>query len=148
MKIIINGCFDLLHKGHVRLINTALKYSDNGKVLVLLNSDDSIKALKGDRRPLEHITTRSEAIHKVFHRFQRTQMEYPNMIVRIFNTEKELADIIDEFEPDIIIKGDDRPDVRTIVGYGKWPIMFIPTVTGQDGNKISSTDIAKERGLL
>ena len=148
MKIVINGCFDLLHKGHKKLINTALKYSDSGKVLLLMNSDKSIAALKGDRRPLEHISLRSENIQKVIDDYQRKTMEYPRLSVRIFDTEKELAEIIDEFEPDMIIKGDDRPDVREIIGYGKWPILFIPTVRDKKGKKISTTEIAKERGLL
>jgi len=147
MKIIINGCFDLLHRGHVHLINTALKYSDNGKVLLLLNSDESIKALKGDRRPLEHVTIRAEAIEKAFTQWCHKTLEYPQLTVQVFNNEEELNKAIDRFEPDIIMKGDDRPDVRDIVGYGRWPIMFIPVVRAKHGGKISSTEIARKRGL-
>lgn len=148
MKVVINGCFDLLHQGHVRLIKMALKYSEEGRVLILVNSNESVERLKGQGRPFDDITIRGENIRKVIDHYQVTRKLYPNFKVRIFNTEKELEEIIDDFKPCMIIKGDDRPDVRDIVGYGKWPILFIPTVKDEDGDKVSTTKKAREKGLI
>jgi D-beta-D-heptose 7-phosphate kinase/D-beta-D-heptose 1-phosphate adenosyltransferase len=147
LKVIINGCFDLLHEGHARLINSALKYSEEGRVLILLNSNRSIEELKGNGRPFDDVTIRGEAIRKVIDSYQRRTKLYPNFKVRIFDSENELTEIMDDFEPDMVIKGDDRPDVRTIIGYRKWPILIIPTLFDEDGDKISTTKKAKERGL-
>jgi D-beta-D-heptose 7-phosphate kinase/D-beta-D-heptose 1-phosphate adenosyltransferase len=148
LKVIINGCFDLLHAGHIRLINLALKYSEEGKVLILVNSDESIKELKGEDRPFDDIETRGENIRKVIDSYQIKTKLYPNFKVRIFHSEKELEDIIKDFKPDMVIKGDDRPDVRNIIGYKICPILIIPTLYDKDGDKISTTKKAKEKGLI
>lgn len=52
-----NGCFDILHKGHISLLEEANKLADH--LIVLLNSDDSVKKLKGDGRPINSETDRA-----------------------------------------------------------------------------------------
>jgi len=145
VKVVVNGCFDLLHRGHIQLIHTALLHAQRGEVLVLLNSDQSIKELKGEKRPYEEVLTRGHEIEKVITRWCQKNLEYPKTYIQIFNTEEELATAIDKFEPDMIIKGDDRPDTRDIVGSGKWPILIVPRLADKDGNVISTTSIAKEK---
>ena len=49
---VCNGCFDLLHKGHLHLIKKSKKKCD--KLVILLNSDKSVKKIKGSKRPLEN----------------------------------------------------------------------------------------------
>jgi len=146
LKIIVNGCFDLAHRGHVKLITTALKHSYGGEVLFLINSDRSIKELKGNKRPYETVAIRGHNIEKIVAKWCQKYLEYPKTHVVIFDSEEELEEKIDRFEPDMIIKGDDRPDTREIIGSGKWPILIVPRLVDKDGGEISTSKIAKERG--
>lgn len=50
--VVTNGCFDILHRGHVEYLNESKKLGD--KLFVLLNSDESIKKLKGENRPINN----------------------------------------------------------------------------------------------
>jgi D-beta-D-heptose 7-phosphate kinase/D-beta-D-heptose 1-phosphate adenosyltransferase len=92
--VFTNGCFDLLHLGHVRLFNKAKSLGD---VLVLgLNSDASLKKLKGPKRPLVSEKARAELLASL------EAIDY----ITIFgeDTPKEL---VKEIRPDILVKGGD-----------------------------------------
>ena len=56
--VFTNGCFDLIHKGHINLLTVASKYGD--KLIVGINSDESVKKLKGEKRPIEDQKTRKK----------------------------------------------------------------------------------------
>lgn len=58
--VFTNGCFDLLHAGHVRYLAAARALGD--ALLVAINGDESVRALKGDGRPLNHEADRAEVI--------------------------------------------------------------------------------------
>jgi D-beta-D-heptose 7-phosphate kinase/D-beta-D-heptose 1-phosphate adenosyltransferase len=139
LKIVINGCFDLLHPGHVNLIETALRNSFEGKVLVLINSDKSVRELKGEGHPCYDVRIRGDNVEKVCKTWCMKNKEHPKVSIIIFSTEDELAEKIDRFEPDMIIKGNDRPDTRDIIGSGKWPILIIPRLKDNDGVEYSTT---------
>tara|TARA_Y100000590_G_C15413438_1_gene898485 strand:+ start:260 stop:730 length:471 start_codon:yes stop_codon:yes gene_type:complete len=89
-----NGCFDLLHEGHLHLIKEARKRCDF--LIVGLNSDESVKILKGEGRPIEDQKKRAKNLSK---------MKEVNAII-IFNTETPEI-IIKNLNPDILIKGGD-----------------------------------------
>ena len=89
-----NGCFDLLHEGHLHLIKEAKKRCDF--LIIGLNSDESVKILKGENRPIEHQLQRVKNLSKV---------EEVDAIA-IFNTETP-ENIIKDLNPDILIKGGD-----------------------------------------
>jgi len=89
-----NGCFDLFHEGHLYLIKEAKKKCDF--LIVGLNSDESVKILKGKGRPIENQEIRVKNLSKV---------EDVNAI-SIFNTETPEI-IIKDLKPDILIKGGD-----------------------------------------
>ena len=89
-----NGCFDLLHHGHLHLIKEARKRCDF--LIVGLNSDESVKMLKGAGRPIENQMKRAKNLSKI---------KEVNAIA-IFNTETPEI-IIKELHPDILIKGGD-----------------------------------------
>ena len=92
--VFTNGCFDLLHLGHVRLFNKAKSLGD---ILVLgLNSDASLKKLKGPKRPLVSEKARAELLSSL------EAIDY----ITIFgeDTPKEL---VKEINPDILVKGGD-----------------------------------------
>lgn len=144
MKIVLNGCFDLFHAGHRYLLETALQWSNHGHILILLNSDDSVRKLKGTSRPIDRSTIRAKNILDTKISWSQKNRLYPRMDIVIFDTEEELKELIDSFQPDIVIKGNDRPDVRDIIGSDKWPICIIPRL--KDNNKdISTTGQLNER---
>tara|TARA_Y100000310_G_C20697677_1_gene826870 strand:+ start:205 stop:639 length:435 start_codon:yes stop_codon:yes gene_type:complete len=102
MKIIFtNGCFDVLHVGHVKLLehcyNLAYKTTGGpGKVVVGLNSDDSVKRLKGETRPVNNQHNR---------RYVLQSLKYVDE-VEIFDEDTPYQ-LITEVKPYIIVKGGD-----------------------------------------
>jgi len=89
-----NGCFDLLHEGHLHLIREAKKRCDF--LIIGLNSDESVKILKGENRPIENQEQRAKNLSKM------KEVD----AVAIFNTETP-ENIIKYLNPDILIKGGD-----------------------------------------
>jgi D-beta-D-heptose 7-phosphate kinase/D-beta-D-heptose 1-phosphate adenosyltransferase len=143
-KVAINGCFDLFHSAHQHIIKIAMRYSYGGHVFVLLNSDESIQKLKGPDRPIESVTERAGKIETFFGHWS-PKMDYPKLKINIFNTEEELSNLLDEYKPDMIIKGDDWTDISKITGAGKWPIMIVPRGKDCDGKDISTSRLIIER---
>ena len=141
MRIVTNGCFDCFHDGHRRLIEKALKWSNGGEVLILLNSDDSIQKLKGLDRPQNTFQIRKEDIEVFRKNWSIKHMEYPDVHVVRFDTEEQLLSCINNFEPDIVIKESGRSDMKEIVDSLNWPICFIPRSKNKKGEDISTTDI-------
>ena len=89
-----NGCFDLLHPGHIHLIHEAKKKCD--KLILALNSDQSVQALKGPTRPLQNQDARAYVL---------TSLADISAIV-IFDEETPI-NLIDLLKPDLLIKGAD-----------------------------------------
>ena len=91
--VFTNGCFDIIHRGHLEL----LKYcSTLGKVVVGLNSDQSVKKLKGSNRPFFSQEDR---------KFMLQSLKDVNQVI-IFNQETPLR-LIENLRPDFIVKGGD-----------------------------------------
>lgn len=92
--VFTNGCFDLLHKGHLDLLSNAAGFGD--KLFVGLNSDKSVKKLKGDSRPKQNERTRAQKL---------LELKYVNHVI-IFEdlTPQELVHAI---SPDVLVKGGD-----------------------------------------
>lgn len=62
MITFVNGCFDVLHVGHVRLLRFAAGLCPDGRLVVGLNSDASVRRLKGDGRPINPFSERAEML--------------------------------------------------------------------------------------
>ncbi len=128
-KIIVftNGCFDILHAGHVRYLSGAAK---EGDILILgLNSDASIKRIKGNERPINNQYDRAEVLCNL------KSVDY----VVIFDEDTPL-ELIDDIRPDILVKGADY-EGKEIVGAnlvekrgGK--VKLIPFLQGHSTSKI------------
>ena len=97
-----NGCFDILHVGHVHSFREAKKNSD--VLVVALNSDDSVRVLKGKEKPFVPENQRAEVIAAI------GDVDY----VVIFNELDPLA-LITELKPDVLVKGEDWAE-GTIIG--------------------------------
>jgi len=110
--VFTNGCFDILHSAHIEL----LKFSKTqGDILVVgLNSDDSIKRLKGESRPINDIFERSKIL---------SLFDFIDYII-IFGDDTPL-NVIKSLKPDILIKGSDY-NTDNIIGkeYVKNVILF------------------------
>ena len=122
-----NGCFDILHVGHVRYLREAKKAGD---ILVLaLNSDSSVRAIKGEERPLVSEEERAEVI---------AALEFIDFVT-IF-PELTPLELINYLKPDILIKGGDWPEEK-VVGreeVKKWGgrVAIIPEVEGKSTTNI------------
>ena len=100
--VFTNGCFDILHLGHTRYLEQAKKLGD---VLVVgLNSDDSVRRLKGPGRPITPAHERSEMLAAL------RSVDY----VCTFSEDTPL-ELIKKIKPDILVKGGDWP-VEKIAG--------------------------------
>ena len=143
MRIILNGCFDCLHAGHKHLIDFAIRLAGiHGDVVFLINTSKSVRELKGPSRPIQSFKDRLEGIQGywlVRKGDYGGNKHMPIMHYKVFDSEQELADLMDIIRPDVIIKGDDRPDTREIVGHGKYPICILPRLKDTDGEAISTT---------
>jgi D-beta-D-heptose 7-phosphate kinase/D-beta-D-heptose 1-phosphate adenosyltransferase len=122
-----NGCFDILHVGHVRYLREAKKTAD---VLVLaLNSDSSVRSIKGEKRPLMNEKERAEIL---------AALECIDFVT-IFQ-ELTPLELINYLKPDILIKGGDWPEEK-VVGreeIKKWGgrVAIIPEVEGKSTTNI------------
>jgi len=100
--VFTNGCFDIIHAGHVRYLKKAGALGD---ILVVgLNSDESVRKIKGDKRPIVPERERAEVV---------AALGFVDYVV-IFNEPTPLK-IIKEIKPDILVKGADWA-AREIVG--------------------------------
>lgn len=92
--VFTNGCFDLLHIGHVRYLNEAAALGD--VLIVGINSDESVRILKGPQRPIQNENDRAEIL---------ASLKSVKHTV-IFNEETPL-ELIQKIKPDILVKGGD-----------------------------------------
>ncbi len=117
-----NGCFDILHVGHVRYLQKSKSYADN--LIVMLNSDKSVKALKGDDRPINNELDRAELLSSL------SCVDY----VVLFE-EKSPSGLLEDLKPDVYTKGADYtletlPE-RDIVLNNNIRVEFIEFVEGK-----------------
>ena len=120
----INGCFDVLHYGHFKLIQYASSFG--GKLVIGIDSDDRVKRLKGEDRP--------------FH--TQKQREYNLRQIRgvgdviVFHTEDDLRGNLERLTPDIFVIGSDYMD-KPIIG-GEWAkeIKFFDRIEGFSTTKL------------
>jgi rfaE bifunctional protein nucleotidyltransferase chain/domain len=131
-KIIVftNGCFDLIHRGHVEYLNQAKSYGD--LLIVGINSDESVKQLKGENRPYINEDDRAYIVSQLL----------PVDYVYVFN-EDNPYDLIRLVEPDILIKGSDY-SLNEIIGRDLVEkkggcVITIPLIKGR-----STTDLIKK----
>ncbi|MBI3599383.1 MAG: D-glycero-beta-D-manno-heptose 1-phosphate adenylyltransferase [Nitrospinae bacterium] len=128
--VFANGCFDILHVGHVRYLTEAKGLGDI--LIVAINSDSSARRLKGDGRPVTQENERAEII---------TALECTDYVT-LFD-EPDVSKLLLTLKPDIHAKGTDYtedtvPEVKTVRSYGGRV-----AITG-DKKERSSTEIIKK----
>ena len=119
--VLTNGCFDLLHVGHLRSFKEA---KSNGDLLIVgLNSDQSIRGLKGETRPIVSQNDRLELLAAL----------EPIDFVTLFD-EPTAVNLIEVIKPQVYIKGgdytlDSLPEKEVLIRY-QVEVIFIPIVKG------------------
>ncbi len=101
--VFTNGCFDILHRGHVEYLAQAADLGD--KLIIGLNTDASVKRLKGENRPVNDEKSRALLL---------SALQFVDAVV--FFDEDTPYELIKQVQPDILVKGNDyKPE--EIVGY-------------------------------
>jgi len=127
--VFTNGCFDVLHPGHVTLLRQAKRLGHY--LLVGLNSDRSVRALKGDGRPAQGEEARATVLAAL--------ADVDGVV--IFDQETPL-ELIETLMPDVLVKGGDyTPDQvvgREVVERAGGKVVIVPLVPGHSSSEILS----------
>jgi D-beta-D-heptose 7-phosphate kinase/D-beta-D-heptose 1-phosphate adenosyltransferase len=124
MKIWLNGCFDILHHGHFKLIQYAASFG--GEIIIGIDSDERVKKIKGEGRPFHSENERA---------FNLKQIKGVDAVV-IFNSDDMLRKLLERYKPDKFIIGSDYVG-KEIIGqeFAKQVVIFDRL------KKFSTTDI-------
>lgn len=115
VKVFVNGTFDILHTGHLKLLAYAKSL---GEVTVGIDSDVRVRSLKGSSRPINNQQERTEML---------MALKYVDRVV-VFNTDKELVDLV--CECDIMVKGSDYKGKRIVGQDVCKQIIFFDRIDG------------------
>ena len=132
--VFTNGCFDILHAGHVRYLTAAKSFGDI--LIVGLNTDESVKKLKGESRPVNNEQDRAEVL-----------LGLKAVDEVVFFGEQTAENLIAEIKPDIYVKGGDYtletlPEAKIVQSYGG-EVKFVQLVAGR-----STTNIINKLGKV
>jgi rfaE bifunctional protein nucleotidyltransferase chain/domain len=100
--VFTNGCFDLIHTGHTRYLSKARSFGD--LLIVAVNSDASVRGIKGEKRPINTVADRMETL---------AALESVDYVVLFHEPDPHRT--IAELQPDVLVKGGDWP-VEKVIG--------------------------------
>lgn len=101
--VFTNGCFDIIHKGHIEYLSKASEFGAN--LIIGLNSDSSVSRLKGKGRPIQDESSRALVL---------ASLEFVDFVI-LFEEDTPIK-LISSIQPDFLIKGGDY-EPENIVGY-------------------------------
>lgn len=127
--VLVNGCFDLLHAGHIALLKTAHANACGGFVFVAIDSDKRVQQLKGPTRPIICAKDRKEML---------LACRYVDRVYE-FDSDEELLDLYRVIRPDVTVKGLEYL-ARPIIGsqYCK-EVIFHDSTSHRTSNIVAST---------
>ncbi len=132
--VFTNGCFDILHRGHVQVLVQARELGD--RLLVGLNSDDSVRRLKGPGRPLQSEIDRAACL---------AALACVDAVV-VFE-EDTPAQLIAALQPDLMVKGGDytpeKLSEREVVEAGGGKVVILPYLKG-----LSTTELLEKAARM
>jgi rfaE bifunctional protein nucleotidyltransferase chain/domain len=114
MKVMVNGTFDIIHRGHLMMLQHAKSLGNH--LLVAIDTDRRVKELKGENRPINNQDDR---------RYMLESLKCVNTVY-FFDSKEELIDIMKEYQPDVYVKGSDwnRDRPSTAEQYCKQVIYY------------------------
>ena len=127
MKVFVNGTFDLLHRGHIELLNYSKKIGEDlindpignsNYVCVGIDTDDRVRQMKGHTRPIHNQEER-----KFFLENLKAVDE-----VRFFSNDAELEGLVKSFKPDIMVVGSDWKEKSVIGSYWAAELIFFDRI--------------------
>jgi len=134
-KIWVNGTFDVMHIGHIKLLEHA---SGLGIVRVGLDTDDRIQQKKGPNRPVNTLQDRIDFMKSI---------KYVDSVVS-FSSSKELEQRIQEWDADIMVIGDDYEYHEIIGNHLVNMISFFDKIKNKSTTKILNHENNSDRGIL
>ena len=123
-KIFVNGAFDVLHLGHIELLNYAKSLGD--VLYVGIDSDERVRQLKGHTRPIHNQEDR---------KFLLENLKAVDRVL-IFNTEEELTELAKIIKPDIMVVGSDYKNKRVIGSEYAKQLLFFDRIDEYSSTKI------------
>jgi len=102
--VLTNGCFDILHPGHVHYLQQAKEFGN--RLVVLVNSDESVRRLKGQGRPVNSLEYRMAIL---------AALECVDWVAAF--DEDTPRNVICRLLPDVLVKGGDYADISAIAGH-------------------------------
>jgi D-beta-D-heptose 7-phosphate kinase/D-beta-D-heptose 1-phosphate adenosyltransferase len=127
--VIVNGTFDILHPGHIAMLNTARSLGDY--LVVCIDTDRRVKELKGKTRPINNQIDRKVMLSNL----------KAVDIVEFFDSEEELIKLIKLYKPSVMVKGSDYRG-QSIIGKTYVPEVFYYDRVGDYSTTKSIKDIA------
>lgn len=136
LKVWVNGTFDVLHIGHLRLLKQAYNY---GTVRVGVDTDRRVKSRKGDNRPFNSLVDRIAFLSCI---------KFVDSVVS-FDTDEELEERIKEYDTDLIVVGDDYEYKPVIGAEFAERVLFFPKVPNYSTSTILQYEkIVNNRGSM
>ena len=114
--VFVNGTFDVLHRGHIDLLNYARSLGDY--VVVGIDSDERVRQMKGKTRPINCLMDRAHMLSNL-----KAVDE-----VRFFGSDKELEGLVKEVKPDIMVVGSDWKGKSVIGSYWAAKLIFFDRI--------------------
>ncbi|MFH0947571.1 MAG: D-glycero-beta-D-manno-heptose 1-phosphate adenylyltransferase [Elusimicrobiota bacterium] len=121
--VFTNGCFDILHIGHIRLLEKAKSFGDI--LIVGLNSDSSVKKIKGKHRPIISENERAEVLAAI---------SSVDFVVKF--SQPAPFELIKKIQPDVLVKGADWKNGKIVGSEFAGKVVRIPLVKGHSSSKI------------
>jgi rfaE bifunctional protein nucleotidyltransferase chain/domain len=118
-----NGCFDILHVGHIKLFEYLKNKSD--KVIIGIDSDRRVKELKGPTRPINNEQDRKLMLES---------LSFVDEVI-IFDSARELENLVKKTSPDIMVIGSDYRDKHVVGGEHAKKIEFFEKIDGYSTTK-------------
>ena len=125
-KVFTNGCFDLIHPGHLEMIRYCASLGDH--LLIGIDSDERVKKTKGDNRPINPESVRQKIL---------LNFKWVND-VEIFSNDEELTNLIRSYSPDYMIVGSDWKGKHVIGSESAKIVGFFERI-----DEFSTTEIIK-----
>ena len=123
IKVFVNGTFDVLHIGHLELLNYAKQLGTT--LLIAIDSDRRVSDKKGADRPFNNIINRLSLLENL----KAVDM------VEVFDSDSELENIIKEYQPDIMVVGSDWRDKKVIGSEFAKKLVFYDRIINESTTK-------------